>query len=109
VKVRYGDFSTLTRQLTVPEPVAQPGEIYRLGCYLLGKERLVSRPLRLIGLGVSGLVTPAFSQLLLPLDSVNRLRAEPCSDGSTGDPASTPADQVNQEYDGQRHPEQPQE
>lgn len=69
VKVRYGDFNTLTRQVTVRDPVAQAGEIYRLGCYLLGREQLVSRPLRLIGLGVSGLVAPSFAQLLLPLDS----------------------------------------
>ena len=55
VKVRYGDFSTLTRQLSVEEPVQEAREIYRLGCWLLGRERLVNRPLRLLGLGVSGL------------------------------------------------------
>ncbi len=55
VKVRYGDFTTLTRQLSVEEPVQEAREIYRLGCWLLGREKLVNRPLRLIGLGVSGL------------------------------------------------------
>lgn len=55
VKVRYGDFSTLTRQISVEEAVDQARDIYRLGCWLLAQHRLVDRPLRLIGLGVSGL------------------------------------------------------
>ena len=65
VKVRYGDFTTLTRQVTVEEPLTEAGEIYRLGCYLLGRERLVSRPLRLLGLGVSNLREPTARQLTL--------------------------------------------
>ena len=55
VKIRYSDFTTLTRQITVEEPITETDEIYRLGCFLLAKEKLVSRPLRLIGLGVGGL------------------------------------------------------
>jgi DNA polymerase-4 len=65
VKVRYGDFTTLTRQLTVEEPLTEAPEIYRLGCYLLGREKLVSRPLRLLGLGVTSLREPAGRQLTL--------------------------------------------
>jgi len=30
VKVRYGDFTTLTRQFTVEEPLTEAGDIYRL-------------------------------------------------------------------------------
>jgi DNA polymerase-4 len=67
VKVRYGDFTTLTRQISVEEPLTEAREIYRLGCHLLGRERLVHRPLRLIGLGVSGLTESASRQLVLPL------------------------------------------
>ena len=67
VKVRYSDFTTLTRQFSVEEPLAEAKEIYRLGCWLLGKEKLVSRPLRLMGLGVSGLVEMTCGQLRLPL------------------------------------------
>jgi DNA polymerase-4 len=55
IKLRYSDFTTLTRQLTVEEPVTEAAEIYRLGCHILARDRLVSRPLRLLGLGVSGL------------------------------------------------------
>jgi DNA polymerase-4 len=65
VKVRYGDFTTRTRQLTVEEPVAEAREIYRLGCFLLGREQLVHRPLRLLGLGVSHLREPTAQQLQL--------------------------------------------
>ena len=66
VKVRYGDFTTLTRQVTVEEPVSDAAEIYRLGAFLLARDKLVSRPLRLLGLGVSGLASMAPRQLILP-------------------------------------------
>jgi DNA polymerase-4 len=65
VKVRYSDFSTLTRQISVEEPVVEAEEIYRLGCFLLAREKLVNRPLRLLGLGVSGLREPVNQQLKL--------------------------------------------
>jgi DNA polymerase-4 len=65
VKVRYGDFTTLTRQISVEDPLVETTEIYRLGCFLLAKEKLVCRPLRLLGLGVSGLREPNGMQLYL--------------------------------------------
>jgi DNA polymerase-4 len=65
VKVRYTDFTTLTRQITVEEPLTEDGDIYRMGCFLLGRDKLVSRPLRLLGLGVSGLCEPRGRQLML--------------------------------------------
>jgi DNA polymerase IV len=70
VKVRYGDFTTLTRQISVEEPLAEAREIYRLGCWLLARERLVNRPLRLIGLGVSGLSEVHARQLALSLSAI---------------------------------------
>jgi len=65
VKVRYSDFTTLTRQISVEEPITGPEEVYRLACFLLGREKLVSRPLRLLGLGVSNLREPNGRQLAL--------------------------------------------
>lgn len=65
VKLRYGDFTTLTRQITVEEATAEAEEIYRLACFLLAREKLVCRPLRLLGLGVSHLDLPAGRQLVL--------------------------------------------
>jgi DNA polymerase-4 len=65
VKVRYSDFTTLTRQISVEEPITEAADVYRLGCFLLGREKLVSRPLRLLGLGVSNLREPTCQQLAL--------------------------------------------
>ena len=65
VKVRYSDFTTLTRQIAVEEPLTEATDIYRMGCFLLGRNKLVSRPLRLLGLGVSNLREPAGQQLAL--------------------------------------------
>jgi DNA polymerase IV len=65
VKVRYSDFTTLTRQISVEEPITEAADIYRLGCLWLGREKLVSRPLRLLGLGVSSLREPNGQQLAL--------------------------------------------
>ena len=65
VKVRYGDFTTLTRQFSVEEPVVEAAQIYRLACWLLARDKLVTRPLRLLGLGVSGLAEPSVQQLRL--------------------------------------------
>ncbi len=69
VKVRYGDFTSLTRQISMEEPLMEAKEIYRFGCWLLAREKLVNRPLRLLGLGVSGLVEGQASQLRLPFES----------------------------------------
>jgi DNA polymerase-4 len=65
VKARYSDFTTLTRQISVEEPITEVSDIYRLGCFLLGRDKLVSRPLRLLGLGVSSLREPNGQQLVI--------------------------------------------
>ncbi|MFQ3670218.1 MAG: DNA polymerase IV [Verrucomicrobiia bacterium] len=88
VKVRYSDFTTLTRQQSFPEPVDEAGEIYRRACHLLRLHHLVCRPLRLIGLGVLGLTAPS-TQLVLPWPPTNQTgRFEPGS--GPGAPTSGP-------------------
>jgi DNA polymerase-4 len=67
VKVRYSDFTTLTRQIRVEDPVTSEREIYRLTCFLLARHGLVTGPLRLLGVGVSTLVAPSQQQLRLPI------------------------------------------
>lgn len=67
VKVRYSDFKTLTRQTSVEDPLETPEEIYTIACAILRREQVVDRPLRLIGLGVSGLVPPG-TQLVFAFD-----------------------------------------
>jgi DNA polymerase IV len=66
--VRYSDFTTLTRQLSMDEPVEDEARIYRIACLLLARHQLVKRPLRLLGLGVSGVTEVTTRQLHLPLD-----------------------------------------
>lgn len=68
IKVRYSDFTTLTRQVRMEEPVTSAREIYRLACFLLARDCLVKGPLRLIGIGASTLVPQATrEQLRLPI------------------------------------------
>jgi DNA polymerase-4 len=67
VKVRYSDFTTLTRQLSVEEPLEDAATIYRFACWLLARHQLVDRPLRLLGLGLSGLQEFNLRQLRLDL------------------------------------------
>jgi len=66
IKVRYSDFKTLTRQTSVEDPVESAEDIYAIACAILRREKLVDRPLRLLGLGVTGLVPPSL-QIPLPL------------------------------------------
>ncbi len=68
VKVRYSDFTTLTRQLSIEEPTEDASHIYRIACWLLGRHELVKRPLRLLGLGVAGLREVTQRQLRLPFE-----------------------------------------
>lgn len=67
VKVRYSDFTTLTRQVRLEEAVTTPPEIYRLACFLLAKHGLVTGPLRLLGIGLSTLGPSTRDQFLLPI------------------------------------------
>lgn len=66
IKVRYSDFKTLTRQSSVEDPIETAEDIYAIACSILRREGLVNRPLRLLGLGVTGLVPPS-QQIPLPL------------------------------------------
>ncbi len=53
LKVKYSDFTLVTRRATLPEAVADTDSIYRAACALL--ERVERRPVRLTGVSVSGL------------------------------------------------------
>lgn len=65
VKVRYSDFTTLTRQQTLEDPVHEAKDIYVTAFQLLQRHQLLTRPLRLIGLEVSNLQEPGARQLRL--------------------------------------------
>ena len=58
LKLRWPDFTTLTRQVTLTQPTDQDEEIYHLALDLMAKVRPIGKPVRLIGVGVSGLGAP---------------------------------------------------
>ncbi len=61
LKLKYGDFRTVTRQLMLPRPLADGAAIGEHAVALLRKTEAGSRPVRLIGVGVGNLVPPKTS------------------------------------------------
>ena len=62
LKIRWPDFTTLTRQITLNNPTDQEEEITRAALELMKSVRKPNQAVRLIGVGVSGLSAP-FRQL----------------------------------------------
>jgi DNA polymerase-4 len=58
LKLRWPDFTTLTRQTTLPQPTDNDDEIIRTALKLLHDVRKPRQAVRLIGVGVSGLGAP---------------------------------------------------
>ncbi len=57
VKIRFGDFSTITRQMSFPAVKDTDRDLIQCALELFDRER-ISRPIRLVGFGVSNLTTP---------------------------------------------------
>ena len=70
LKVRYSDFTTITRSNTRPSPTRNPDEIAARAVALLRKTDAGERPVRLLGVSVHNLVDPSDPQEepLLPFD-----------------------------------------
>jgi DNA polymerase IV len=64
IKIRWSDFTTLTRQVSLPQPSDQEGRIYQAAQFLFHKTWPPGRPVRLIGVGASRL-RPAVRQYAL--------------------------------------------
>ncbi|MCH8102624.1 MAG: DNA polymerase IV, partial [Chloroflexi bacterium] len=58
LKLRLSDFTTFTRQKTMPEPVQSPEDVVSAASALLSVELQPNRKFRLIGVGVSGFDEP---------------------------------------------------
>jgi DNA polymerase-4 len=58
MKIRYGDFTTITRSVTTSEPTDEAADISRLGCAILADTEL-GAGIRLLGVGMSNLSPPA--------------------------------------------------
>ncbi len=59
IKLRWSDFTTLTRQSTLPRATDQDAEIHAAAQALFLKAWPEGKPVRLIGVGVTGLEEPA--------------------------------------------------
>jgi DNA polymerase-4 len=59
LKLRWPPFETLTRQTTLPQPTDLGSEIFQAAWALFEKAWKPGQPVRLIGVGVSGLQPPA--------------------------------------------------
>jgi DNA polymerase-4 len=58
LKIRWPDFTTLTRQITLPTSTDNDDEIYRTAIKLMKTVRKPNQAVRLIGVGVSGIGAP---------------------------------------------------
>jgi DNA polymerase IV len=58
LKIRWPDFTTLTRQTTLHSPTDQDNEIEKTALQLMSSVRKPGQPVRLIGVGVTGLGQP---------------------------------------------------
>jgi DNA polymerase-4 len=58
IKMRYADFSTLTRQMSLMEPTDDEVQIYRAALTLLERTWQAGRPVRLLGVAASQLGPP---------------------------------------------------
>ena len=70
IKIRYGDFSTYTRRVTITVPTDNTDKIYSIGYQLLAREKLLRKPVRLLGIGVSNLSRTSIKQLSLFSDNI---------------------------------------
>ena len=58
LKIRWPDFTTLTRQTTLPAVTDNEDEIYKTAVKLMNDVRKPNQPVRLLGVGVSGIGAP---------------------------------------------------
>lgn len=71
IKVRYDDFTTVNRQMRLSEPTDSEWTLYRVGRILYNK-LTVQKPIRLLGLTVSGLMPSAEHDSLFETDKQER-------------------------------------
>ena len=77
IKLRLSDFTTFTRQRTLPIPTTDAGKIERTAQELLGEQLSPLRRFRLVGVGVTGLeARPAAAQLSM-FDAAGESNVEP--------------------------------
>ncbi|MFP4661167.1 MAG: DNA polymerase IV [Halanaerobiales bacterium] len=81
IKVRYGDFTTYSRRLTISIATNDIDQIYGTGKRLLEREKLLKKPVRLLGIGVSNLSVENSKQLSLFNDRIKEDKLNKTIDG----------------------------
>lgn len=81
IKIRYDNFDTYTRRLTLKSLTNSTDIIYKTGRRLLEKENLLGKPIRLLGIGVGNLSDNFSIQLSLFEDSVKNDKLTETIDG----------------------------
>jgi len=74
LKLRYADFTTLTRRRTLPQPTQDEMLLYEVAGQLLEAERSAGKRIRLIGVGGSNLVPPEIQSDLFDRHGEKRTR-----------------------------------
>jgi DNA polymerase-4 len=67
VKIRYADFYTITRRITLENPTARSSEIYHHGKVLLEGELSIEKGIRLMGISVSDLTRETIEKIKLSI------------------------------------------
>ncbi len=80
LKIRWPDFTTLTRQVSLPQRTDQSEEIARVAIDLMRNVRKPSQAVRLIGVGVSGLGEPVKQLSLWDVPSEKEQRLQDAID-----------------------------
>ena len=81
LKIRWPDFTTLTRQTTLNVPTDQDDEITRTALELMNAVRKSNQAVRLIGVGASGLGAPIRQLGLWDMDNEKSRRLQEAVDG----------------------------
>ncbi|MGB3298248.1 MAG: hypothetical protein WBA76_08250 [Phormidesmis sp.] len=77
LKIKYGNYETITRSRTRDSLLREPGEILQLSLDLLAAHLDLNRPVRLLSTTISNLAHPqSFQQLTLDLSASDRREYE---------------------------------
>lgn len=75
VKIRFGDFDTITRQISSPEPFASAGQLLSMARSVMAPID-ITRGVRLIGVGVANLQQDQGTQLTLSFDEGSSTKSQ---------------------------------
>jgi DNA polymerase-4 len=80
LKIRWSDFTTLTRQTTLPTSTNSEDDIFHAAIKLMKAIRKPNQPVRLIGVGVSGIGSPIRQLSLWDVESEKSRKLEEVMD-----------------------------